>query len=140
MALTPFSCDIVGWRGAPATGAYCFVGGLLVVISGVLEWVLGNKFPFLVFCAYGCYWLPFSSTLTPSIGAYGHHSTSFSDMDSSAGLTDSIDFPALFAFFRLTMGFLPLMVAICCLRTSIRLGVVESASPSSPPHSGRRPR
>ena len=58
MALTPFSCDIMGWRGAggdgaAATGAYYFMGGLLMVIGGVLEWVLGNTFPFLVFCAYG---------------------------------------------------------------------------------------
>lgn len=67
MALTPFSCDIMGWRGAggdgaAATGAYYFMGGLLMVIGGTLEWVLGNTFPFLVFNAYGQYFHPPTSS------------------------------------------------------------------------------
>ena len=34
-------------------GSYYYMGGLLMIIGGLLEWVLGNTFPFLVFCAYG---------------------------------------------------------------------------------------
>ncbi|CAD6587085.1 MAG: hypothetical protein ASARMPREDX12_005976 [Alectoria sarmentosa] len=132
MALTPFSCDIMGWRGAggdgaAATGSYYFMGGLLMIIGGVLEWVLGNTFPFLVFCAYGGFWLSFASTLTPSIGAYGHYSTSYSEMDPSAGLSDSPEFATSFGFFLISMAFLSLMFAICCLRINVCLAVLEWA-------------
>jgi hypothetical protein len=58
MALSPFSCDIMGWRGAggngaASTGSYYWMGGLLMILGGIGEWILGNTFPFLVFCAYG---------------------------------------------------------------------------------------
>lgn len=75
----------------------------------------------------GGFWLSFASTLTPSIGAYGHYSTSYSDLDPSAGLSNSTSFATSFAFFLLSMGFLSLMFAICCLRTNICLAVVEWA-------------
>jgi uncharacterized protein len=29
-----------------------------MLIGGVLEWVLGNTFPFVVFCSFGEYKLP----------------------------------------------------------------------------------
>lgn len=46
-------------------GSYYFQGGLLMIIGGVLEWVLGNTFPFLVFCAYGE--LPFGFAFTLNV-------------------------------------------------------------------------
>ncbi|MCJ1231880.1 hypothetical protein MMC12_008559 [Toensbergia leucococca] len=130
MALTPFSCDVMGWRGAggngaAATGSYYYMGGLLMIIGGLLEWVLGNTFPFLVFCAYGGFWLSFASTLTPAIGAYGHYSTLYSEADPSAGL-DSPQFAASFAFWLLAMALLSLIFAVCCLRTNVCLLIVES--------------
>jgi hypothetical protein len=46
MALTPFSCDVMGWRGAggngaASTGAYYFMGGLLMIIGAIGEWIMG---------------------------------------------------------------------------------------------------
>lgn len=47
LSLSPLSCDLMGWRGAGGSGiasigAYYFMGGLLMIIGGVLDWVLGN--------------------------------------------------------------------------------------------------
>lgn len=57
LALSPLSCDLMGWRGAggngiASIGAYYFMGGLLMLIGGVLEFFLGNTFPFVVFCSF----------------------------------------------------------------------------------------
>lgn len=46
MALMPFSCDIMGWRGAGGNGAagigsYYFMGGLLMIIGALGEWIIG---------------------------------------------------------------------------------------------------
>jgi succinate-acetate transporter protein len=58
MALTPLACDLMGWRGAggagaASTGVFFFMGGLLMVLGGVMEFLLGNTFPFVLFCGYG---------------------------------------------------------------------------------------
>jgi len=50
----------MGWRGAGGSGAsdtaaYFFFGGLLMVIGGVLEWLIGNTFPSVVFTSFGMY-------------------------------------------------------------------------------------
>jgi succinate-acetate transporter protein len=47
MALTPFSCDVMGWRGAGGNGAasigsYYFMGGLLMIIGAIGEWIMGK--------------------------------------------------------------------------------------------------
>lgn len=57
LSLSPLSCDLMGWRGAggngiASIGAYYFMGGLLMLIGGVLEFFLGNTFPFVVFCSF----------------------------------------------------------------------------------------
>lgn len=57
LSLSPLSCDLMGWRGAggngiASIGAYYFMGGLLMLVGGVLEFFLGNTFPFVVFCSF----------------------------------------------------------------------------------------
>ena len=64
------------------------MGGMLMTLSGILEFFLGNTFPFVVFCSFGkCthifpsrgrllidtggFWLAFGTTLTPMYNAYG---------------------------------------------------------------------
>lgn len=35
------------------SGVYDFIGGPLLMISGLMEFILGNTFPFIVFVTYG---------------------------------------------------------------------------------------
>jgi succinate-acetate transporter protein len=55
------------------SGAYLFFGGLLLIISGLLEFFLGNTFPFVVFMSFGAFWLTFAITLQPSYGAFSSY-------------------------------------------------------------------
>ena len=46
MSLTPFSCEVMGWRGAggngaAGTGSYYFMGGLLMILGAIGEWIMG---------------------------------------------------------------------------------------------------
>lgn len=58
IASTPLGMNLMGWRGAGGGGAalvgvfYAF-GGLLQIISSIMEWIIGNTFPFVVFGSYG---------------------------------------------------------------------------------------
>ncbi|CDR88535.1 related to ATO3-plasma membrane protein with possible role in export of ammonia [Sporisorium scitamineum] len=71
LTLTPTSCCLMGWRGASSNsllaliGAYYFMGGMAMIISGLLEWVVGNTFPFLVFASFGTFWMTLAGYLDP---------------------------------------------------------------------------
>ncbi|MCJ1232284.1 hypothetical protein MMC14_000233 [Varicellaria rhodocarpa] len=121
LSLTPLSCDLMGWRGAgggvvgaAGIGTYYWFGGLLMFVGGLLEFFLGNTFPFVVFCSFGAFWFSFGSTLTPSFGAFADYSPT----DPSSGLS-SPAFAAAFGFFLLFMGLLCFIYFICSLRTNL---------------------
>ncbi|KAF4955617.1 hypothetical protein FSARC_11814 [Fusarium sarcochroum] len=122
LALMPLSCDLMGWRGAGSFGAasipvYFFEGGVLMVISGIMEWVLGNSFPATVFCSFGCFYLSFGGILHPSFAAYSSYAPP--DAKSPAEGMATTGFNASLGFFVLAMAILSIMYLICALRTNV---------------------
>jgi len=125
LSLTPLSCDLMGWRGAggngaASIGAFLFFGGLLMVVGGVMEFILGNTFPFVVFCSFGGFWLAFATTLTPFYNAYGAYSTTNNPLD---GL-NTTGFNASFGFFLVFFTLLCFIFLICSLRTNVVFVVI----------------
>ena len=58
VAATPNSIALMGWRGAGGGGgallcSFIFFGGMLQIIGGTMEWVLGNTFSSVLFFTYG---------------------------------------------------------------------------------------
>ncbi|SCZ94439.1 BZ3500_MvSof-1268-A1-R1_Chr12-2g03900 [Microbotryum saponariae] len=57
---------LMGWSGSTtdsavvAVGAFYYVGGVGLYLSGLLEWIIGNTFPATVFMTFGGYWLAFA--------------------------------------------------------------------------------
>jgi uncharacterized protein len=85
-----------------------------MVVGAILEFILGNTFPFVVFGTFGAFWLTYGATLTP----YYNASAAYTPMDPSAGGTDPT-FMATFAFFLLWMAVLCVVYLICSIRTNI---------------------
>jgi len=113
LSLSPLCCDLMGWRGAGGsgaanTGAYYGFGAILMLLGSILEWVLGNTFPSVVFASFSAFWFTFGSTLVPSFNAAGAY----------GGSTDP-GFAASFAFFLVFMGLLCFIYLIASLRTNI---------------------
>ncbi len=60
----------MGWRGASANsllaliGAYYFMGGMALYVAGILEFIIGNTFPALVFTSFGTFGLRSEDSLT----------------------------------------------------------------------------
>lgn len=71
LTFCPTSCCLMGWRGASANsllaliGAYYFMGGMALYVAGLLEFVIGNTFPALVFTSFGTFWLTLGGYLDP---------------------------------------------------------------------------
>ncbi|CAD6453192.1 126057ba-d989-45a1-beb3-9f1c505d3a35 [Sclerotinia trifoliorum] len=121
ISLSPLSCDLMGWRGAGGNGAagigsYYFFGGLLMIVGGFLEFILGNTFPFVVFISFGAYWLTLASTLQPFYGAYALYAPAGG---TAADGLETVGFNASFAFFLIFMGVLSLIYLVCSLRTNV---------------------
>ncbi|KAG4437179.1 hypothetical protein IFR05_007335 [Cadophora sp. M221] len=126
LCLSPLSCILMGWRGAGGNGAsgigsYFFFGGLLMLVGGFLEFILGNTFPFVVFMSFGAFWLTFAATLQPFYGAYGAYAPA--GEPEAAGIA-TVGFTASFAFFLLFMGLLCLIYLVCSLRTNVVFVVI----------------
>jgi uncharacterized protein len=64
---------------------YYFFGGLLLILASLLEFLLGNTFPSVVFAAYGAFFFSFGGTLTPSFAAFASYAPA--GADPTAGLT-----------------------------------------------------
>ncbi|KAH0591666.1 hypothetical protein MHUMG1_10597 [Metarhizium humberi] len=84
VTLSPLTNVLMGWRGAGGGGAanigtYYFFGGMLLILTCVMEFILGNTFPMVVFGTLGAFFLTFGATLTPfynATAAYQQHSPS----------------------------------------------------------------
>ena len=96
------------------SGAYYFFGGLLMVLGGFLEFILGNTFPFVVFGTFGAFWLTFGATLTPFYNAAVAYQP-----EEPATATMNPTFNATFAYFQVYMGVLCFVYFIIALRTNI---------------------
>jgi len=119
LSLTPLSNVLLGWRGAGGlgaaeTGVYYFFGGLLMILGGFLEFILGNTFPFVVFCSFGAFWLSFGATLTP----YFNASIAYDPAHPAQSSSDPT-FAATFAYFHVYMGVLCFVYMVVALRTNI---------------------
>ncbi|CAI7581076.1 unnamed protein product [Penicillium palitans] len=119
MALTPLCFCLMGWRGAGNNGAahigaYIFFGGILLLVGGLLECIIGNTFSSVVFMSFACFYLTLAATIQPLYNAYAPYSPSPSDP--TAGL-QSEGFNASFVCFNILCFF----YLICAFRTNLVL-------------------
>lgn len=85
-----------------------------MIIGSVLEFILGNTFPFVVFGSFGAFWLSWAATLTPFYNA----SIAYDPTHPATSGTNPT-FASTFAFFHLYMGVLCFIYLLCSLRTNI---------------------
>jgi len=116
LSLTPLSMDIMQWRGTDPNGyagigAYIGFGGVLMILGGIGEWILGNTFPCVVFGSFGAFWITLAITLIPANGAL----TSYKEAP---------QFYNAFGFYLVCMGALVIVYSICALRTNLILFLI----------------
>ncbi|CAG8021157.1 unnamed protein product [Penicillium olsonii] len=118
---TPLSCCLMAWRGASGNGIafigpIVFLGGLLLLITSILEFIIGNTFPCVVFGTIGGFWFAFAATMIPSFNAAAPYSSS--GTDTAAGLA-SESFLNTYAFLFITMAVLMVIFMICATRINV---------------------
>lgn len=88
----------MGWRGSgggavATTAASLWFGGLLLLLAGLGEWILGNTFPFVVFLGYGAHFLTFATTSIPWFNAVNAYA--------AGGAAGTAEFEAGFGRYRI---------------------------------------
>jgi uncharacterized protein len=83
-----------------------------MALSSVLEFILGNTFPFVVFGSFSAFWLTYAATLTPYFNAIIAY-------DPAHPAATNPVFAATFAYFPLYLGLLCFIFLICSLRTNV---------------------
>jgi succinate-acetate transporter protein len=87
-----------------------------MIIGSVMEFILGNTFPFVVFGSFGAFWLAYAATLQPLYYAYGLYAAAGDDPATGIATTG---FTASFAFFLVFMGLLCFIFLVCSIRTNV---------------------
>lgn len=88
----------MGWQGSggssvATTTVNIWFGGLLLILAGIGEFLLGNTFPMMVFLAYGAHFLTYATTFIPWYNAIGY----FNPDGSGAGSPGPQNQTAMFA-------------------------------------------
>jgi len=120
LTLTPLSVYLMQWKDVNATsviahtGVMYFTGGLGLWIAGLLEWVLGNTFPFTVFISFGSFWFTFAFLNQPLQAV----AAAFPQGAATPQYNGAV------AVFLISWGFLTFIYMIGSLRTNIAFVIV----------------
>ncbi|KAH4052186.1 hypothetical protein HBI04_119910 [Parastagonospora nodorum] len=123
VAVFPLACAFMGWRGSgglavATTGPTIWFGGVLLILAGIGEFLLGNNFPMIVFLAYGAHLLAFATTFIPWFNAIGFFNPDGSGIGSPGPENQTAVFLSSFAFYQIAMGILSFIFLLGSLRVN----------------------
>jgi succinate-acetate transporter protein len=128
LALTPLSCVLMGWADASSAivlvPAFTYLGGLIMVVSGLLEFFLGNTFAALSFSTFGAFYLSFGMLLNPDNGIAAAYANSASATDVFNNGANSPGYLSGLAWYCFWWGILDALYFIVSLRTNLVFALV----------------
>jgi succinate-acetate transporter protein len=104
-----FSMILMGWGGAGGqsaiAGMFLFVGPVLLILTTIFEWIMGNFFPMMVCGLFSVFWLSFGLLMLPTLdlqAAYAPAGTSAAD--AAAAGAASVQYNAALALYLIVWG------------------------------------
>lgn len=119
LSLTPVSFYLMQFGSSSAAsvtsiaGSLYILGGVCMILSGLLEWVLGNTFPFVVFVTFGGFWIWFAILNDPSVGIAGAYGATAAEGQTNPAFNDGI------AIYLVCWGVLNFIFLLGSLRTNV---------------------
>ncbi|KAJ9110204.1 hypothetical protein QFC20_003056 [Naganishia adeliensis] len=134
VTLTPLSCYFMGFMGSTTDSALTLMGtlyfsaGLGLYLSAILEWLIGNTFPFVVFGAFGGFYLSFAYLIDPM------------NLVATSLAAAPVQYNNGISLWLIFWGILTFVFFMCSLRTNVVfVFLFLSVSPCRPLSSQRHP-
>ncbi|MCJ1305555.1 hypothetical protein MMC08_008369 [Hypocenomyce scalaris] len=94
------------------SGAYYFLGGIAMNLAGIGEFILGNTFPFAVFCIYGCHWCQIAYSEDPVQGIVASYGV-------GAAGADNVSYNSGQGMYNVTMALVSFVLFLGAVRTNV---------------------
>ena len=99
----------------PSSGMFLFVGPLLLTLTTIFEWIMGNFFPMMVCGLFSVFWLSFGFLQLPTLQlAEAYSKTGTSAAEGAA----SVQYNAALALYLIVWGFALFTFFIFTLKTN----------------------
>lgn len=133
LAHMPLAMDLLNFRGATSASSVAMLGGFYacagigLYLACIMEWVIGNTFPSVVFGSFGGFWISYGIINQPNMGI----AASFAPAsDASNGITatmaglSSPSFNVGLGMYFLVWGILNAIYTIAAMRTNVPFVIV----------------
>ncbi|KIW28680.1 hypothetical protein, variant [Cladophialophora immunda] len=120
-----FAMVMMGWGGAsglsPVVGIFFFVGPVLLVLTVIFEWIMGNFFSMMVCGLFAVFWLSFGMLQLPTLGL----ATPYSPSGTNAVIgSASKEYNAVIALYLIVWGFALFTFFIFTLKTNVVFALI----------------
>jgi len=133
LAHMPLSMDLMNFQGATAAsstamlGAFYACAGIGLYIACIMEWIVGNTFPSVVFGTFGGFWISYGFIVQPTLDL----AASFSPAaNSTNGITAAIagaasrQYNSGLALYFAVWGIMCVIYFIAALRTNVPFALI----------------
>ncbi|KAJ6036178.1 hypothetical protein N7540_000457 [Penicillium herquei] len=122
IAATPAAMETLGWRGSGGNGGailpvFIFFGGMVQILGGLGEWIIGNTFSCALFFTYGTFWIVQGTTQMPFFGA----GTNYSPTGNTIEGAKTPEYAATLGLYYVILSVLTFVYLICSIRTNVCL-------------------
>ncbi|KIX92304.1 uncharacterized protein Z520_12050 [Fonsecaea multimorphosa CBS 102226] len=120
-----FAMVMMGWGGAsglsPVVGIFFFVGPVLLILTVIFEWIMGNFFSMMVCGLFAVFWLSFGMLQLPTLGL----ATPYSPSGTNAVVgSASKEYNAVIALYLIVWGFALFTFFIFTLKTNLVFALI----------------
>ncbi|KAJ5660083.1 hypothetical protein N7507_006534 [Penicillium longicatenatum] len=122
LAATPGAMQTMGWRGSGGNGGailpvFIFFGGMVQILGGIGEWIIGNTFSCALFFTYGTFWIVQGTTQMPFFGVGTNYSSTGNTLEGA----QTPEFDATIGLYYVILALLTFVYLICSIRTNVCL-------------------
>jgi len=130
---TPLAMDLLNFQGATSSSSTAMIGGFFacggigLYVACIMEWVMGNTFPCVVFGTYAGFWVSYAMLIQPSQGiaaSFAPASDASNSISAAAAGMTTASYNLGLGMYFLIWGIFCFIYFLCALRVNVPFSVV----------------
>jgi len=134
LAHMPLAMDLLNFQGAAAASGVAMLGsfyacaGIGLYLACIMEWIIGNTFPSVVFGTFGGFWIAYGIIVQPTMGLAASFAPA--NFNSTGGITATAagaatrEYNAGLGMYFAVWGILCVVYFIAALRTNVPFAII----------------